>query len=170
LSKLRVGIIFGGRSGEHEVSLASAASIFKHLDPRKYDAVPIRIDKSGRWQLAGAVPTAISAADVIKQAQTEALAAVEPSAAVASGVDVIFPVLHGPYGEDGTVQGLLELADLPYVGSGVRRRRAAVRALARVPPWPRPRRARGTGRGRPRLPVLREAGQPWLVGRGVEGQ
>jgi len=116
---MRVGVIYGGRSGEHEVSLASAASIFKHLDPSKYDAIPIRIDKSGRWQLAGAVPTAISAADVIAQAQTEALAAVEPSAAVASGVDVIFPVLHGPYGEDGTVQGLLELANVPYVGCGV---------------------------------------------------
>ena len=119
MSKLRVGVIFGGRSGEHEVSLASAASIFRHLDPHKYDAVPIRIDKSGRWQLGGGVPTAISAADVIAQARTEALTAVEPSAAVASGVDVIFPVLHGPYGEDGTVQGLLELANVPYVGAGV---------------------------------------------------
>jgi D-alanine-D-alanine ligase len=119
LARLRVGVIFGGRSGEHEVSMASAASIFKHLDPARYDAVPIRIDKAGGWHLASAVPTALSAADVIRQTELTSLAPLEPSAAVSSGVDVIFPVLHGPYGEDGTVQGLLELANVPYVGGGV---------------------------------------------------
>lgn len=120
MPKLRVGVIFGGKSGEHEVSVASAASIFKHLDPGRYEAIPIRIDKGGRWLLAGAVPTAISAGEVIEQGQTDALTTLEPSAAVSgSGVDVIFPVLHGPYGEDGTVQGLLELASIPYVGAGV---------------------------------------------------
>ena len=120
VTKLRVGVIFGGRSGEHEVSIASAASIFKHLDRTRYDAVPIRIEKDGRWVLTGQVPTAISAADVLKQTQSEALQAVEPTSALSqTGVDVIFPVLHGPYGEDGTVQGLLELANVPYVGCGV---------------------------------------------------
>ncbi len=120
MSKLRVGVIFGGRSGEHEVSIASAASIFKHLDPGRYEPVPIRIEKDGRWVLTGSVPTAISAADVLQQRQTDALATVEPTQAVAGGrVDVVFPVLHGPFGEDGTVQGLLELAGVPYVGCGV---------------------------------------------------
>jgi D-alanine-D-alanine ligase len=120
VKKLRVGVIYGGRSGEHEVSVASAASIFKHLDPGKYEAVPIRIEKSGRWALGDKTPQALSAGDVIRQQQTQALQPVEPSAAVtATGVDVVFPVLHGPYGEDGTVQGLLELANVPYVGAGV---------------------------------------------------
>jgi D-alanine-D-alanine ligase len=120
VKKLRVGVIFGGRSGEHEVSIASAAAIFKHLDPARYDAVPIKIAKDGRWALAGDTPKALSAADVHKQASTEALVAVDPSAALeGSRLDVVFPVLHGPYGEDGTVQGLLELANVPYVGAGV---------------------------------------------------
>jgi D-alanine-D-alanine ligase len=120
VEKLRVGVIFGGRSGEHEVSIASAAAIFKHLDPARYDAVPIKIAKDGRWALTGETPKALSAADVHQQAATEALVAVDPSAALeGSRIDVVFPVLHGPYGEDGTVQGLLELANLPYVGAGV---------------------------------------------------
>jgi D-alanine-D-alanine ligase len=119
VTKLRVGVIYGGRSGEHEVSIASAAAIFKHLDPTRYEPVPIRIEKDGRWALSGRVPTALSAGEVLRQAQTEALQPVEPTAAVTSGVDVVFPVLHGPYGEDGTVQGLLELANVPYVGAGV---------------------------------------------------
>jgi D-alanine-D-alanine ligase len=120
VQKVRVGVIFGGKSGEHEVSVASAASIFKHIDRTRYEPIPIRIEKSGRWTLGAKEPTAISAGEVIEQARTEALQPIEPSAAVAgSGLDVIFPVLHGPYGEDGTVQGLLELANVPYVGAGV---------------------------------------------------
>ncbi|MBI4265583.1 MAG: D-alanine--D-alanine ligase [Acidobacteria bacterium] len=120
MKKLRVGVIYGGRSGEHEVSIASAASIFRHLDPARYEAVPIRIEKTGQWTLGAKPPEAISAAAVITQARTDALQVVEPSAAIAAtGLDVIFPVLHGPYGEDGTVQGLLELANIPYVGAGV---------------------------------------------------
>ena len=120
MKKIRVGVIYGGRSGEHEVSIASAASIFKHLDKTKYEAVPLRIEKDGRWVLAGQVPTALSAADVLKEGQPESLQTVEPVRAVGgSGIDVVFPVLHGPYGEDGTVQGLLELANVPYVGAGV---------------------------------------------------
>ena len=120
MKKLRVGVIFGGRSGEHEVSVASAASIFTHLDRTRYEAVPIRIEKSGRWMLGGAAPDALSAAAVIEGRATDVLQPVEPSAAVSgSGLDVVFPVLHGPYGEDGTVQGLLELVNVPYVGAGV---------------------------------------------------
>ncbi len=118
--KLRVGVIYGGKSGEHEVSVRSAASIFRYLDPDKYEAVPIRIEKSGRWALGGNPPQAMSAAADAEGTQAEALQPIEPSAAVtAPGLDVIFPVLHGPYGEDGTVQGLLELANVPYVGAGV---------------------------------------------------
>jgi D-alanine-D-alanine ligase len=120
LKKLRVGIIYGGRSGEHEVSVVSAASIFKHLDRTRYDAVPVVIEKSGRWVLGGRAPEVLSAGAVGKTPSSEALQPTEPSAAVAgSGFDVVFPVLHGPYGEDGTVQGLLELANIPYVGAGV---------------------------------------------------
>lgn len=120
VKKLRVGVIYGGRSGEHEVSVASAASIFKHLDRERYEAVPMRIEKSGQWVLGGGVPEMLSAADVVEQRGTEALQVVDASAAVSrEGLDIVFPVLHGPYGEDGTVQGLLELAGIPYVGSGV---------------------------------------------------
>jgi D-alanine-D-alanine ligase len=119
--KLRVGVIYGGRSGEHEVSVVSAASIIKHLDRNLYEAVPIRIEKNGRWILAEKAPTAISAGEVSPAEPTGvALQPVEPTAAISEGgVDVVFPVLHGPYGEDGTVQGLLELANVPYVGAGV---------------------------------------------------
>jgi D-alanine-D-alanine ligase len=120
VKKLRVGVIYGGKSGEHEVSIASAASIFKHLDRDRYDAVPIHITKEGRWALAAHAPTAISAADVHKQGRADGLQTIDPTTVLGgSGIDVVFPVLHGPYGEDGTVQGLLELANVPYVGSGV---------------------------------------------------
>jgi D-alanine-D-alanine ligase len=120
VKKLRVGVIYGGRSGEHEVSVASAASIFKHLDRERYEAVPMRIEKSGQWVLGGGVPEMLSAADVVEPRGTEALQVVDASAAVSrERLDIVFPVLHGPYGEDGTLQGLLELAGIPYVGSGV---------------------------------------------------
>jgi D-alanine-D-alanine ligase len=118
-SKLRVGVIYGGRSGEHEVSIVSAASIFKHLDRSRYEPVPIRIDKDGRWVLDGKEPTAISAGDIQDGGPAGALQVTEPTTAITGGIDVVFPVLHGPYGEDGTVQGLLELANVPYVGAGV---------------------------------------------------
>ena len=142
MRKLRIGVIYGGRSGEHEVSLASAAAVFQNLDPERYEAVPIRIEKDGRWSLPGRAPNLISAADVIHgtaaaseaaEAAREAHLVAHPgsetlmtidrhqSQPVVSGLalDVVFPVLHGPYGEDGTVQGLLELANVPYVGAGV---------------------------------------------------
>jgi len=140
VKKLRVGVIYGGRSGEHEVSLASAAAVIQNLDPERYLPVAILIEKDGRWALPSRPPAITVAADVINAGRKELT---EPSreahliahpggdtlltvdrrpdgASVAGlGLDVVFPVLHGPYGEDGTVQGVLELAGLPYVGAGV---------------------------------------------------
>src|SRR6201998_3080970 len=124
--RLRVGVVFGGVSGEHEVSLASAASVIRALDPEKYEAVPIGIAKDGRWFIG--TPAQKMLPDVLRQGHRVMLSAdpsvgallpLEERAAGSQRVDVIFPVLHGTYGEDGTVQGLLELAGLPYVGSGV---------------------------------------------------
>ena len=121
MKKLRVGIIFGGRSGEHEVSVTSAASIFKHINREKYEPVPIRIEKDGAWSFPKQEPSASNVADAIAQAR---VAQRDPSttqdpALGALTLDVVFPVLHGPYGEDGTIQGLLELANIAYVGNGV---------------------------------------------------
>lgn len=125
--RIRVGVLFGGRSGEHEVSLASAASVIRALDPEKYEVIPIGITKDGRW-LAGTSAQKMLP-EVLRSGQRVVLAADPNTAALVplsdSGdlpglrVDVIFPVLHGTFGEDGTVQGLLELAGLPYVGAGV---------------------------------------------------
>ena len=151
VKKLRIGVIYGGRSGEHEVSLASAASIIANLDRDRYEPIPIRIEKDGRWTIPDRPPTSVSAGEVITRARVdgvrpprtgreahlvphpsdEALLTIERLAdpaidrprenAYITGLslDVIFPVLHGPYGEDGTVQGLLELSDVAYVGAGV---------------------------------------------------
>ena len=125
--KLRVGILFGGRSGEHEVSLVSAASVIRALDPEKYEAVPIGITKEGQW-LAGTGAQKMLP-DVLRRGERVMLPADPTSGALVPmgptdsrpnlHVDVVFPVLHGTFGEDGTVQGLLELAGLPYVGAGV---------------------------------------------------
>ena len=136
MKKLRVGVLFGGRSGEHEVSLVSAASVLRGLDPAKYEVHPIGITKQGRWVLPrmAAPPAELSHAHLrraladgssvllpAEPAKNSLIPADEPLAAPARSLrlDVVFPVLHGTYGEDGTVQGLLELADLPYVGAGV---------------------------------------------------
>ena len=149
MRRLRVGVLYGGRSGEHEVSLASAAAVFANLDRQRYEPVAIRIEKDGRWVLADRPPSAASAAEVIEQTRSEVarvrggrevflpprpgeetIVLVDrrsargddaEAAAALTGlrVDVIFPVLHGPYGEDGTIQGLLELANVAYVGCGV---------------------------------------------------
>ena len=140
--KLRVGIVFGGRSGEHEVSLRSAASVLAAIDKKKYDVVPIGITKTGHWlladdaehMLAGGTTVTATHLPKSKAAHQSALvptahpagllhvpasATKERGQAEALGVDVIFPVLHGTFGEDGTIQGLFELAGKAYVGSGV---------------------------------------------------
>ncbi len=125
--RLRVGVLFGGRSGEHEVSLASAASVIRALDPEKYEAVPIGISKDGRWLVgSGAqkmLPEVLKSGERISLPPDPTVAALVPLSQSAGQssvtVDVVFPVLHGTFGEDGTVQGLLELAGLPYVGAGV---------------------------------------------------
>ncbi|HVM12585.1 MAG TPA: D-alanine--D-alanine ligase family protein [Actinomycetota bacterium] len=130
-ARIRVAIVFGGRSAEHEVSVVSARSVMDALDPERYEPVPIGIDQAGRWYLLPEGPPAL-------QPGSGSLPRVEaaPAAAVTLArdpgrreivtgtgerrpIDVVFPILHGPYGEDGTIQGLLELAGVPYVGSGV---------------------------------------------------
>ncbi|MBK8985102.1 MAG: D-alanine--D-alanine ligase [Chloroflexi bacterium] len=129
--KIQVGVIFGGRSGEHEVSLLSAQSVMDALDRAKYDVVPVGITRDGRW-LTGEVMaalaeghTAVQTAALLPDPQASGLMELREDGVQAAGVtavthlDVLIPVLHGTYGEDGTVQGLLELADLPYVGAGV---------------------------------------------------
>jgi D-alanine-D-alanine ligase len=133
--KLRVGVIFGGRSGEHEIAIRSAKTVIEQIDPEKYDVVPIAIDRSGGW---------LSPAESVRQFPDHTQRvfrdnlgeASESSVALAGEttrggltvmdgkggtmpLDVIFPVLHGTFGEDGTIQGLLEMADIPYVGCGV---------------------------------------------------
>ena len=123
--RLRVGILFGGRSGEHEVSLASAASVIRGLDPDKYEAVPIGITKEGHWLVGNAAQKMLP--EVLKGGQRVMMTADPTDAALIpldrSGggqrIDVVFPVMHGTYGEDGTIQGLLDLAGLPFVGAGV---------------------------------------------------
>jgi D-alanine-D-alanine ligase len=149
--KLRVGILFGGRSGEHEVSLLSAASILKAIDRDRFDVTPIGITREGRWLAAadarnllegdsGSVARRLRAGDPdatpgarLLQEGIPTLLAPEPDSSTALGrsqranrqalggqsLDVVFPVLHGTFGEDGTIQGLFELAGIPYVGSGV---------------------------------------------------
>ena len=123
--KLRVGILFGGRSGEHEVSLLSAASILKAIDRKKYDVVPVGISKTGRW-LGGDAAQALltGSAEPLRLEAASGAELMQESGSVfmggqGGGLDVIFPVLHGTFGEDGTIQGMLELADMAYVGSGV---------------------------------------------------
>jgi D-alanine-D-alanine ligase len=140
VKKLRIGILFGGRSGEHEVSLLSAASILKAIDRKKFDVVPIGINKAGHWLTGSAAQGLLEGSAPAPQAATqasEALAASGNSAldrlnvqgartggqsrldGQSSALDVVFPVLHGTFGEDGTIQGLFELAGIAYVGSGV---------------------------------------------------
>jgi D-alanine-D-alanine ligase len=127
--KIRVGILFGGRSGEHDVSLQSAASVIHALDPAKYEIVPIGITREGQWRIgSGAtalLPQVLESGEPVTPSVDPAgpkllpLTHGLPAASSQPEIDVIFPVLHGTFGEDGTVQGLLELADIPYVGAGV---------------------------------------------------
>ncbi len=122
---LRVGVLFGGRSGEHEVSLASAASVIRGLDPDKYEAVPIGITKDGHWLIGEGAAKMLP--DILKSGRRVMLTADPTEAALmpldrgagAQRFDVMFPVMHGTFGEDGTIQGMLELAGLPFVGAGV---------------------------------------------------
>lgn len=134
--RIRVGLLFGGRSGEHEVSLTSAASVLRALDATKYEVVPIGITREGHWRMGPAAqkllpegPRALPA--VLEKGmpvtasvdptgpQLIVLDSLRPSRRLPPMVDVVFPVLHGTFGEDGTIQGLLELAGIPYVGAGV---------------------------------------------------
>ncbi len=133
--KLRVAVVYGGRSGEHEISLRSAASVIRNLDVEKYEIIPIGIDKQGKWLLNdislieksnSTIPVHLRSAEPVilpanPEASTTGLVRLGPSGAVSGsrGFDVVFPVMHGTNSEDGTIQGLFELADIPYVGCGV---------------------------------------------------
>src|ERR1035441_3099968 len=219
MKKLRVGVLFGGRSGEHEVSLLSAASVLNAIDKKKYEVVPIGITKEGRWvtaahaerllkgdaatdpearHLRAGDPQATSAAAVLAKGEGVVVPPMpghdhsslvpfetdvaQTHAAHAINVDVIFPVLHGTFGEDGTIQGLLELADIPYVGAGVLGSAAGMdkdvmKRLFRDAGLPivkhvtvlrsawreQPKKARKLIEGALKYPVF-EAGEPGLVG------
>jgi D-alanine-D-alanine ligase len=113
--KLRVAVVAGGRSSEHEISLASARSVLAALDPERYETTTIAIGRDGRWALEGSSNTLLQG----NVSETLPVLADSRPAAALGAVDVVLPVLHGPFGEDGTVQGLLELAGVPYVGAGV---------------------------------------------------
>lgn len=129
--KLRVALLFGGKSAEHEISLVSARNIAAAMDPKKYEVVAIAIDKQGRWSFdQGTRLLHGVGVDKVADASPANMAAVLPGATTApitrptkggsiGAIDVVFPVLHGPFGEDGTVQGLLKLANLPFVGASV---------------------------------------------------
>src|SRR3954471_796908 len=132
--RIRVAVVYGGRSSEHGVSVVSAGSVLAALDPAKYEVVPVGITRSGQWMITDATPDTLritgralpeveKGTAVLLAADTTAseLVAVEPGTAVEAlaSVDVVFPVLHGRWGEDGTIQGMLELAGVPYVGAGV---------------------------------------------------
>ena len=134
--RIRVAVVFGGRSNEHAISCVSAGSILRNLDPERFDVVAVGITPDGAWVLTDGDPDALAITNrqlpgVSSESGTELALAADPQragqlvslspggAGVLASVDVVFPVLHGPYGEDGTIQGLLELAGVPYVGAGV---------------------------------------------------
>jgi len=134
--RVRVAVVFGGRSNEHAISCVSAGSILRNLDPERFDVVAVGITPDGSWVLTDGDPDALAITNrqlpgVSSESGTELALAADPQRAgqlvslspagaeVLASVDVVFPVLHGPYGEDGTIQGLLELAGVPYVGAGV---------------------------------------------------
>ncbi|OBK76519.1 D-alanine--D-alanine ligase family protein [Mycobacterium sp. 1164985.4] len=134
--RVRVAVVYGGRSSEHAISCVSAGSILRNLDPQRFDVVPVGITPRGAWMLTDARPDTLAITDghlpeVTAASGTELALAADPgrggqllslgrgAGEILAAVDVVFPVLHGPYGEDGTIQGLLELAGVPYVGAGV---------------------------------------------------
>ncbi len=118
MSKLRIAVLFGGRSGEHEISIRSAVSVFSVLDRSRYHVLPIAITKQGRW-LTPADSLALLPPEARAGLDTDPKAMVSREPGATRGIDVVFPLLHGTFGEDGAVQGLLELADVAYIGSGV---------------------------------------------------
>lgn len=124
MKRIRVCVLFGGKSGEHEVSLNSAASVISHLDQSKYDVLPVAISREGRWLSPGGslqyLATEVKKEFALPILKRESEIDVQRALAVTDGslrIDVVFPVLHGPYGEDGTMQGFLELLGVPFVGS-----------------------------------------------------
>jgi D-alanine-D-alanine ligase len=118
--RLRVALLAGGRSSEHEISLASARSVLAALDPARYEVVSVAIGRDGRWALEAPAAGQLQGSDPgTRPAETLPVPAEGATLAALGAVDVVLPILHGPFGEDGTVQGLLELAGLPYVGAGV---------------------------------------------------
>jgi D-alanine-D-alanine ligase len=134
--RVRVAVVFGGRSNEHAISCVSAGSILRNLDPERFEVVAVGITPDGSWVLTDGDPDSLAIANrqlpaVSSESGTELALTADPrragqlvslssaGAEVLTSVDVVFPVLHGPYGEDGTIQGLLELAGVPYVGAGV---------------------------------------------------
>ena len=132
IEKIKVGLIFGGRSGEHEVSFCSASSIIKAIDKDKYTVVPIGITKEGKWISPQDSELALQSGKIegkntvilLNDSFSKSLVCIDNNqkldkSSALEKLDVIFPILHGPYGEDGTIQGLLELANIPYVGAGV---------------------------------------------------
>ena len=193
MSRLRVCVIFGGRSGEHEISLRSARSVLEALDPAKYDVLPVGITHDGRWFAGDDV------LDAFEKRTTDGLVPVtfpsqpgrrELIPLGAGGriedlsFDLAYPVLHGTYGEDGTIQGLFEMADVPYVGAGVLASSVGMDkvlfklvmqrcglpvvdggVVLRTQILERRRCGAPGGRGRERLPAVRQAGQPRFVGR-----
>src|ERR687895_95126 len=148
MAKTRLAILYGGRSAEHQVSVVSARSVMEALDPDRFEVVPIAITRDGAWLLPDRSPLELTASDGTlpeveaagrelavrpEQGGSGGLMVSPPEGQGVGGVDVVFPILHGPFGEDGTVQGLLELADLPYVGSGVLASALAMdKAMAKV--------------------------------------
>ena len=124
--RIRVAVVMGGRSSEHDISVASAQSVLESLDPDRYDAVTVEIDREGKWELGSGESRALerTARGEIGHGETQTAVETLPVPtesvpALLGDVDVVLPILHGPFGEDGTVQGLLELAGVPYVGAGV---------------------------------------------------
>ena len=136
--RLRVALLAGGRSSEHDISLASARSVLEALDPGRYDVIGVQIGRDGRWQLE----SGFGELEPGTPAETLPVPSDDRSPALLGSADVVLPILHGPFGEDGTVQGLLELMDVAYVGAGV-----AASACTFEIPTEEPRRAGFTNTG-----------------------
>jgi D-alanine-D-alanine ligase len=124
MAKQKILVLYGGRSGEHEISLQSAASVINHLDPERFEVIPVGIDKKGQWlfndiRLLKEAKKSLFFAKDAPAVQLTSNSLVPVNSGKAMKFDAVFPVMHGTYSEDGTIQGLLEIADVPYVGSGV---------------------------------------------------